>query len=73
MSEKEKLSNEINSLTTAEVKMLRRFLKNIKSIKPSDKTVTKEAHTAYLEVRKALKGIKGSLSADIISEREERI
>lgn len=70
MSEKEKLSNEISNLTNAEVKMLRRFLKSIKATKPSYK---KEDLSAYLEVRKALKGIKGSLSDDIVTERDERV
>lgn len=69
MSIKDKTIKELESLAAEDVRIIYDVIRSIKKKKRAQKNDT----TDYLEVRKALKSIKGELSSDIIEERKERV
>ena len=72
MSEREKLLREMEELTSSELKLLRSLLRSVRRRKAPVKKGSKK-NEAYLKVRDALKGIRGSLADDISMQREDRI
>jgi hypothetical protein len=59
--------NSFNSIEMAKLYDFMQFIKNKKQVMPP------QMNTSYLKVREALKGCAGSLSEDILREREETI
>lgn len=70
MKIKEKAMKELEAMTPAEVIKLYDLMQSLKT-RTMKKLVTHS--NAYLKVREALSDCKGSLSNDILMEREERI
>ena len=67
---KDLLINQIDTLTADELMLIYGYIELLKarSAKPLS-----PSNTAHLQVREALKGLKTSLSVDILNERDERI
>jgi hypothetical protein len=59
--------NNFNSIEMAKIYDLIQFIKDRKQIMPP------KINTSYLKVREALQGCSGSLSEDILREREETL
>jgi len=59
--------NNFNSIEMAKLYDFIQFIKDKKQINPP------KINTSYLKVREALQGCSGSLSEDILREREETI
>jgi hypothetical protein len=59
--------NNFNSIEIAKIYDFIQFIKDKKQITPSG------INTSYLKVREALQGFSGSLSEDILREREETV
>ncbi|GAC1466869.1 MAG: hypothetical protein PVSMB11_02410 [Desulfuromonadaceae bacterium] len=59
--------NNFNSIEMAKIYDFIQFIKDKKQIMPL------KINTSYLKVREALQGCSGSLSEDILREREETI
>ncbi len=70
MKIKEKAMKELEAMTPSEVIMLYDLMLSLKT-KAKEKLLTHSK--AYIKVREALNECKGSLSNDIIMEREDRI
>ena len=72
MNIKQNTIEELNNLSDKEIMIIYEMVLDLKerSIKKKDK---KSGKFSYLKVQKALKNIKGNLSDDIISNREDRI
>lgn len=67
---KDQIINQINTLNPEELMLLHGYVELLKRRSPSVKTVSNDAH---LQVREALKGLKTSLSEDILAARAERL
>ncbi|MCH8317867.1 MAG: hypothetical protein IIA88_05120 [Bacteroidetes bacterium] len=72
MNIKQNTIEELNNLSDKEIMIIYGIVLNMKDrrIKKKDKESGK---FSYLKVREALKNIKGNLSDDIVSNREDRI
>ena len=70
MQAKERLIKEIESLDPHNIL---RFYDLVLTLKKQDKTIQSKPNNGYLRARLALKNCKGSLSDDIIKERNGRI
>lgn len=71
MKVKEEAIKELENLKPDELMMVYDLILSFKGRKPIQKA--KDTLPAYIRVRNALKQYKGSLSEDILADREERI
>ena len=67
---KELAINDLNNFNSIEMAKIYDF---IQSIKGKKQITQPKINTSYLKVREALQGCSGSLSEDILREREETI
>lgn len=70
MTMKDIIIEEINYVDPIQLHLIYDLIMNLKSNKTAPNKIRNDAH---LRVREALKTIRGSLSGDIISGREDRI
>ena len=67
---KEQIINQIDTLDTEELMLIYGYIESLKSRTPRVESARNDAH---LLVREALKGLKTSLSEDILAARAERL
>jgi len=67
---KDQIISQINTLGTEELMLLYGYVELLKRRSPTVKPASNDAH---LQVREALKGLKISLSEDILAARAERL
>ncbi|MDD5092374.1 MAG: hypothetical protein PHQ23_15855 [Candidatus Wallbacteria bacterium] len=73
MKLKEAAVKTLNELPLLELIQVQEYMQTIKGKSNGNGTSRKECKQAYKKVRSALKGCKGLLSSDIISQREDRV
>ena len=67
---REQIIEQINKLDSEELMLVYGYIDLLQKRPSNHQTVPNDAH---LQVREALKGLKGSLSEDILAARAERI
>jgi len=71
MKLKDSAIKELESLNPSEMMRVYEMIISLKTIPPKHKV--KQGISAYMRVRNALKQCRGSLSEDLISQREDRV
>lgn len=67
---KDQIINQINTLNAEELMLLYEYVELLKGRSPNVKPASNDAHS---QVREALKGLKASLSEDILAARAEEL
>ncbi|MCB1177705.1 MAG: hypothetical protein KDK36_09020 [Leptospiraceae bacterium] len=70
MTIKEKIIQEIDSIDPVQLHLIYDIISNIKN---KSRKQNQKNNNSHLKVRNALKSVKGSLSSEIIKNREDRI